>query len=47
MSDELKLMKLESRMALLRGRGETMNGPILKKLERKRRQLVEKINATK
>ena len=47
MSDELKLMKLESRMALLKGRGETMNGPILKKLERKRCLLEAKMNATK
>lgn len=47
MSDELRLMRLESRIALLRERGETMNGPILKKLERKRRLLEAKMNATK
>ena len=47
MSDELKLMRINTRIPILKGRGESMNQRLINKLERRRRALMEKLNAAK
>lgn len=37
---DLELLSINNRIMLLKSRGETMNGPIIRKLERRKRVLL-------
>ena len=46
MTSDMQLQKIDTRIALLRSRGETMNIRLIRKLQRKRRAYLAKIGKT-